>query len=229
MTMNKAKYRAIAILSFLLMVLIVVAARNAAASNPRYQDQDQDQKQHQDQEQSVTINVETPGGQLETLGATTTTVNDNESSSVSFNTENNSSNTVLVPNNNTESCLRVFGFGIPTSEGSVILGIPWRSGACDLEAAADDAFAQGQLALGWTFKCKQKALKKAFGGEGKCVRTALEGIGQVKTIHTLEERLTEITELRERELRQYKESRERLTEMCNDSKNRLLESCMQTK
>lgn len=78
--------------------------------------------------------------------------------------ESQAPDVVIVPNNNTEGCLRVFGLFVSTQDGAGGIGYPWRSKECDLEAAADDAFAQGNAVLGWTFKCKQKSLKKAFGG-----------------------------------------------------------------
>ena len=60
--------------------------------------------------------------------------------------ENNSSNVVLVPNNNTENCLRVWGIAWGESGKSGALGVPWRSKKCDTEAAADDAAADDAAA-----------------------------------------------------------------------------------
>lgn len=94
--------------------------------------------------------------------------------SVESNYEGSQADLVLVPNNNTESCLRVFGLAFGNKNGSGMIGVPWRSYACDLEAAADDAFAQGNLVLGWTWKCKMRASVRAFGSEEACVETTTQ-------------------------------------------------------
>ena len=123
-------------------------------------DVDQHQGQQQGQEQNITI-----GGGGEPLadgGDLQMTTDDDISISENNSVENNSSNIVLVPNNNTENCLRVFGFGWGKDGTSGGFGIPWRSKACDYEQAADDAFAAGERELGWYWKCHNKTLYKPF-------------------------------------------------------------------
>lgn len=88
--------------------------------------------------------------------------------------ENNSSNVVLVPNNNTESCLRVFGLAFGRNGESAALGIPWRSKKCDFEQAADDAFAGGERDLGWFWKCHNKNLYQQFRQGKKNVELEIE-------------------------------------------------------
>ena len=80
--------------------------------------------------------------------------------------ENNSSNVVLVPNNNTESCVRVFGLAFGKNGESAAIGWPWRSRACDFEQAADDAFAAGERDLGWFWKCQNKNVARPFRLDG---------------------------------------------------------------
>lgn len=88
--------------------------------------------------------------------------------------ENNSSNVVLVPNNNTESCVRVFGLAFGKNGESGAIGFPWRSAKCDYEQAADDAFAAGERDLGWFWKCQNKNLYKRFKEEGDTDNQAIE-------------------------------------------------------
>ena len=88
--------------------------------------------------------------------------------------ENNSSNVVLVPSNNTESCVRVWGIAFGKDGTSGALGIPWRSKRCDLEQAADDAFAGGERDLGWFWKCHNKSLYKAFQSKGESPESAID-------------------------------------------------------
>lgn len=87
--------------------------------------------------------------------------------------ENNSSNVVLVPNNNTENCLRVWGIAFGKDGSSGALGVPWRSKACDYEQAADDAFAGGERDLGWFWKCHNKNLYKPFRSKDESVDSAI--------------------------------------------------------
>lgn len=198
-------------------------------SQDQQQDQQQGQDQTQGQEQTVNVNVEGLAG-----GAGVSSVNNEGNSlSVSSNYEAQAPDVVLIPNNNTERCLRVWGLSFSNQSGGGGIGVPMRSRECDLEAAADDAFAQGNIDLGWMLKCKQKSMKKAFAnggnwkqvGEKNCFSTAMEANSQLRTINTLTDRLTEVNTLRETELKQYRDSRERLTEECSLSKNRLLEAC----
>ena len=183
--------------------------------------QDQDQKQLQDQSQyvktsqDVVVNIGGEGQPLVTTNAAPTTLTSEDNSSLEFNTSNESHNTVMVPNNNTEGCLRVFGLGFPTSQGSVVMGIPWRSQTCDLKDASKDAFAQGNLMLGWMLKCKMKAMRKAFGSEQKCLDNVIE-------ISAL---TTEIDRLRgDMRLMEIEQSTQRAE--CEESTDRVFEACV---
>lgn len=170
-------------------------------------------------------------------GGASSAANEGNNTEINSSTENNSSNTVLVPNNNTENCLRVFGIAWGKNGESGALGLPWRSKKCDFEQAADDAFAAGERESGWFWKCQNSNLYKQFKKKNVSTEMAQESclakmVGEVRAmqrIETLTTQLTEINTLRENELTQYRESRERLTEACNDSKNRMLESCKQDK
>lgn len=152
-------------------------------NNPTWDNSvDQAQDQSQNQAQDVAVNVAGDAGDTTNVENTT-----------AFNSENNSSNVVLVPNNNTESCMRVYGLAFGNKDGSGGIGWPYRSRECDLEAAADDAFAQGNLELGWMMKCKQKSMKKAFGGrdwkatgEQACLESALGKVRMAERIEQLE-------------------------------------------
>jgi hypothetical protein len=81
--------------------------------------------------------------------------------------ESNNTNVVLVPNNNTAGCMRVWGVSFGNHEGAAALGMPFRDGACDYEAAADDAAAIGQHEIAWYWRCHKKNLYKTFDGTNK--------------------------------------------------------------
>jgi hypothetical protein len=190
------------------------------------QAQGQDQQQHQGQEmqQSQTLNVESAaaGGQA---------VNEGNEQKVEFNSnyESQAPDVVLIPNNNTEKCLRIFGLSFSTTDGGGGIGFPWRSAACDFEQAADDAFAAGERDLGWFWKCQSKNLYKPFRSKGEskesamsdCQDRMMQGVSQASMITRLQQDLTELNRLREQELEQYRQSRQR----CNDLTEKLEENC----
>lgn len=91
----------------------------------------------------------------------------------SFHSESNNTNVVLVPNNNTENCLRVWGLSWGNSSGAGGIGVPQRSAACDYEQAADDAAALGNHKMAWYWRCHKKNIYKPFR---KGNRTAPEAI-----------------------------------------------------
>jgi hypothetical protein len=162
----------------------IVFATSTKPAQQQHQNQDQDQ--HQSQEQTATggnatINIGTNGdggvGQQSSSQGALSSNASNDGVTVggdTSNVENNSSNVVLVPNNNTESCLRVFGFGWGKDGSSGGFGVPWRSKACDFEQAADDAFAGGERDLGWFWKCQNKNLYKQFKGKDESVESAID-------------------------------------------------------
>lgn len=139
--------------------------------------------------------------------------------------ENNSSNVVLVPNNNTESCVRVFGLAFGKNGESGAIGFPWRSKACDYEQAADDAFAAGERELGWFWKCQNKSLAKVFRLDGmgwdeakhQCHLKAVGTVDAYATIDKLKSDLAFIQNERRIEQEQCKESVDRCTQAWSDS------------
>lgn len=108
-------------------------------------------------------------------GGAASATNDGVQNSTEINsrTENNSTNIVLVPNNNTENCLRVWGlsFGRDGTAGGI--GVPTRSAACDFEQAADDAAALGNHRLAWYWRCHKKNIYKPFKQKGEDNQTAI--------------------------------------------------------
>ena len=194
--------------SIVLLLLVSVTAqaqmKNMGMNQPKttlrqdveqQQKQGQQQKQRQQQEQDQSTDVDV-GVDVDTnLAATAEAEASNQGNTQVTEFEASAPSPVLVPNNNTESCLRVFGFAGSTRDGSALFGIPWRSKECDLEAAADDAFAQGRMELGWRLKCKQRNIRKTFGdrdwrrdGERMCLQTVLPDITQSQRIIELERR-----------------------------------------
>lgn len=80
----------------------------------------------------------------------------------SYHSESNNTNVVLVPNNNTSNCMRVWGISFGTHEGAAGLGLPTRDASCDFEQAADDAAATGSHKIAWWWRCQKKNLYKTF-------------------------------------------------------------------
>lgn len=207
------------------LVLALVVAFEANASD-RYKPDGQKQHQKQSQGQKAYGGDATATNEGNTLDGGDVTV---EGDSV----ENNSSNVVLVPNNNTESCVRVFGLAFGKNGESGALGVPWRSKACDYEQAADDAFAAGERELGWFWKCQNKSLYKTFQLDGmskdeakhECHRKAVGVTDAYATIDKLKSDLEFLQEERQIERQQYQESKQRLNESCNESKDRILDAC----
>ena len=115
-------------------------------------------------------------------------------------TENNSINSVLVPNNNTSECMRVFGLSFGNGDGAAALGYPVRDAACDYESAADDAAASGNHDIAWFWRCQKKNMQKIFGAKKfmlwqkhdagaatRCYNQMSEGLSMAETIKTLQE------------------------------------------
>jgi hypothetical protein len=226
------------------LVLLVVIALGAYAASalatekgppkgppstpPGHAKQGQVQGQGQSQDQNVTVNVGNGGGQPAAMnvGDTAfdasmdigdTTVNQGDTT---FNSENNSTNVVLVPNNNTESCLRVWGLSWGNSSGAGGIGIPHRSAPCDYEQAADDAAAIGDHDMAWFWRCHKKNVYKPFRVKGgtkedavqschaKMVQFLDQGTMQQR-INKLEEQKAQLLEMRELDNANCKERTER--------------------
>ena len=166
--------------------------------------------------------AEAAANSVSTSEAAASATNEGNALSVNSSYESGPADLVLVPNNNTENCLRVFGFSFGNREGSGMLGVPFRSKSCDYEQAADDAFAAGERELGWFWKCQNKSLYKTFQLDGMskdeakdlCHRKAVGEIGNVQTIEALKGDLVFLQ--REREIER---------ENCEASKDRIGQAC----
>lgn len=220
-----------------LFVLISMLANDAHAGKPppkpeaiakqaqgQYQGQGQAQKQSSYQGQALNNELAVSSE----VAATGSAVNEGNEQNISVSHEARAPDVVMVTNNNTERCLRVWGLSFVNQNGGGGLGVPYRSKECDLEAAADDAAAHGLLELAWTFKCKQKSLQRAFGGqdwrktgEGKCLRAARESLREKLTVHEQEQT---IGVLRDR-LAILQNERIVDREDCERSKDRIIEGC----
>ena len=123
--------------------------------------QTQEQNQAQNQAQNVEVNIDNSQA---AAGATTMSTGDTvfDGGDTNFNSESTNTNVVLVPNNNTESCLRVWGLSWGNSSGAGGIGIPHRSAPCDYEQAADDAAAIGDHNMAWFWRCHKKNVYKPF-------------------------------------------------------------------
>jgi len=218
-----------AAMTLLILTVLSFALRPAYATNkppPVEQEQDQHQKQSQANQQDVTVNIGGGEGEgaLSSLSTGATTL---EGGDTTFNSTNESSNVVLVPNNNTENCLRIWGISFGTSSGSGGIGYPHRSAACDYEQAADDAGAVGDHSLAWYWRCHKRNIYKPFKGKGVSKEQATEAchakMTQFIDIGTLAERNAEL----ERRVALLLEERAFDRDTCEESKDRIIAGCME--
>ena len=123
---------------------------------------------------SATANNE--GNTLTAEGDTTTIEGDR--------TENNSSNVVLVPSNNTVDCHKVYGlaFGKDGTSGGV--GWPYRDKACDYEQAGAAAAATGDHDTAWFWRCHKKNLYKPFLDRREGVSRDVEKQDAINACHS---------------------------------------------
>jgi len=238
---QRTAYSIIAFLAGVATVFVGAELANATG-NKNDDDIDIDVGQHQGQEQGQTqqTTVNIGGGEgAGTLSETSTTMNSDDDVSITENNsvENNSSNVVLVPNNNTENCLRVFGFGWGKDGSSGGFGIPWRSAACDYEQAADDAFAAGERELGWYWKCHNKTLYKPFyerskGGSREVAKDDAiaachtRAVGEITNLATIDQ-LRRSVEFYSAENGRLNEVLVRERQTCKDQKDETYERCIE--
>lgn len=93
--------------------------------------------------------------------------------------------TVLYMNNNTESCVRVFGLSFANDQASSMLGVPLpRSKPCDLWKAVNEAQENGHTALSYAFMCQIKNIKKTMlltpDGERTCLEMTVAAMDQIR-------------------------------------------------
>ena len=129
-------------------------------SDSNNQDQGQDQYQNQDQEQ---YQGQEQFSTSESLAESSAVVTNDNSFSTSTVVKARAPDIVMVPNNNTSNCMKVYGLSFSTREGGAGIGWPYRDKSCDFESAADDASAQGQHTIAWYWRCHKKNLYKQFG------------------------------------------------------------------
>ena len=242
-TMKRTNKSAVTAAERLMMVLAVAGlcfmawdVANATGGSDRCDDGSCNEVEvHVDQDTDVDVDATGGAAYAEAEGgyAMSGSTNEGNDNSNTINTENNSSNIVLVPNNNTENCLRVFGiaFGQDGSAGS--LGIPWRSRSCDLESAADDAFAAGEREWGWYWKCQNKNLARSFRLDGmswdearfECHKRAVGYATAVQTIMDLKSHIESL----EAELAQNNARMNTVAEECRESAERAHATCVDEK
>ena len=229
--------KAILQVSVVMLLAIAWVALPAYASENYNKSETQSQKQGQYQEQEQAMEQGQEQAAFATAGATSasdsSSLNEGNNTEINSRTENNSSNTVLVPNNNTENCLRVFGIAWGKGGESGALGIPWRSKKCDFEQAADDAFAQGEREIGWFWKCENPNLYKSFKGKGEsnesasadCLDRMLGGMTATTTVTTMTKQIETMMEENNRQRALYREQSELIAQSCNEANNRVFKAC----
>jgi hypothetical protein len=116
-----------------------------------------------------------------------------------------------------------------------MFGVPWRSAQCDYGKFASSADAQGNLELGWFWRCHMKSAYKVFRDRGESEEAAIaqchdQMVGTVQL-------LTRVNEL-EQELAEYEEidayeavgkGYEEAVDVCSEATTRAFESCQRTK
>ena len=163
----------------IIMIALLLTAWTDKPPMKKKADPTQQQRQAQGQEQGQTQTSNNVSD-----AAASSSAEQSSSQSINSNYEAQAPDVILIPNNNTENCLRVFGLSFSNQSGGGGLGVPWRSRKCDFEAAADDAFAQGQMQLGWYWKCRNKNLYREFGSPSKCHQTMIGLLGPVEVPQT---------------------------------------------
>jgi hypothetical protein len=118
---------------------------------------------------AASVNVNIGGSGDGEAGALVNDTSSNvfEGGDTNFNSESSNTNVVLVPNNNTAGCMRVYGFSFGNGDGAGGLGVPFRDKACDYELAADDAAAAGEHDIAWFWRCHKKHLWQAYRDRGE--------------------------------------------------------------
>ena len=212
------------ILTLILLLLASLANATGGSRDNNEQEQHQDQTQHQGQSQEQESNAEAQAEAHASGSAEQMQSAAGGTANVEMRSENTSINTVLVPNNNTEACLRVFGFSFGNGDGAGAFGIPWRSKPCDYEQAADDAAATGDHSLAWFWRCHKKNIRAPFERRGSTNEQATEACWRRMTqFLTLEadQHTREIEYLR-REVEMLRDQVELTEETCD----RQWESCV---
>lgn len=189
------------------------------------QAQKQNQAQDQAQDQSQHANAEI--GAVSAIAEGSSVVNEGVSANITQNYESGVPDTVLVPNNNTATCISVLGISAANDSGSGMLGIPlpekllwWETptATCNYEGAADDAFAAGEREMGWFWKCHVKSLWRPFRDKGEKKADAIRDCHKYAVGEVTDQQL--ISSLRNQlEFERNERSIERAN--CTESKNRM--------
>ena len=195
------------------------------------QQQQQEMRQHQYQGQEQ-ANQQTVSTDLK--AAASAAGGTGGSATMSTHYEAQAPDVVLVPNNNTERCLRVFGLGWSSQDGGGGLGIPYRSAPCDYEQAGDDAAAEGNHSLAWYWRCHKKSLYKTYRDRGESKAQAITDChdqmavftGDKQTISQLQNDLAFIQNERKIEQQHFNDEKARIDKACEESKDRLFAGCV---
>lgn len=229
----------------LTLVFIVACIDAAYATGSNHHNHDVDARSYADAAAEASAHAGAESAATATTGAVTvenaaaggSASNEGNNLTVESNYEGGPADLVLIPNNNTERCLRVFGFSFGNKEGSGMFGVPWRSKACDYKGFASDADAQGNLELGWFWRCHMKSAYRVFRDKGESANDAIgqchdQMVGKVALltrVNELEDALEFERNERAIERDNAKASRQRIEDACEESKDRILEGCVNSK
>lgn len=229
------------VLAFLIAFALTFAFATAFATGSKkdptqQQNQHQGQKQYQGQQQAQKQTTDVYQGNTQTVetASAASATNDGNSLSVESHYESGPADAVLVPNNNTEGCLRVFGFMYGDKNGTGMLGWPFRSKQCDFEQAADDAAAYGQHELAWFWRCNKKNLYRRFRDKGEsrdkaiadCHAQMVGPINLQRKLDAANDQLTFIENERKIEREHFLNQREQSKADCAEALHRQHENCM---
>lgn len=213
----------------LFIIALALALDANATDKPKDDGIDVDQHQDQDQDQ------EQWQSQIAKSDAAANSEANNEGNSLEVNTkyESGPANLVLVPANNTSTCIKVWGFSGGNREGSTMFGWPTRDKQCDFQKAADDAAATGDHETAWFWRCQKKSLYKPFKAKGVSKADAINAchvrmigeVGKVDTINRLRDNLRVLSNERTEDRRECEAEKKRINKDFAESNRRVLEAC----
>lgn len=120
-------------------------------------------------------------------------------------------------------CDQILGFGATKDDGSVAVGIPmprWMSRKIKDCQRVDGASWLASIGLqieAIKLRCETKVLVEQYGDTQACIDTLSDGIGNVKTIENLKQKLEIVSKERAIEKRKCDESKDRITEAWKSS------------
>lgn len=122
-----------------------------------------------DANNSLHNDIEVGGAEVATTLDTSNSLDNSYSNQIDF---DSSPVLTLVPQGHTAGCQRTYGLQFGDSNSGAGIGWPFRDKDCDYDNEAADAFASGQMEIGWYWNCHKKSSYKPFKGKGISIEQA---------------------------------------------------------